>query len=203
MNTRNRLMIPQDSPKIHPGGVKLGKGGKGRKIKENNYSLFMFHLFTPTHPRDARPRVNTRVRVRGGEKVNLENGRPGACPERGYGWLRPSATTCRSSMVPPWPKTRRDAAGNSLALFDSLFCKSGIYLRGPHSRTTVRASCRPGELPDPRHGWRPGATWRGRGAASRRIGMDFVAAPGTAGLANARRGKARDEGQRGKGLKHG
>ena len=100
--------------------------------------------------------------------------------------LRPIA------MVPPWPKTRRDAAGNRLALFDSLFCKSGIYLRGPHSRATVRASCQPGELTGPRHGWRPGATWRGRGEAHGRIGMDFVAAPGTAGLANARRGKARD-----------
>jgi hypothetical protein len=33
MNTQNTLMIPQDSPKIHPGGVNLEKGGKGRKIK--------------------------------------------------------------------------------------------------------------------------------------------------------------------------
>ena len=97
-----------------------------------------------------------------------------------------------ASMVPPWTKCRRDAAGNSLALFDSLFCKSGIYLRGPHSRATARASSRHGGLPGPRHGWRPCATWRGRGGAPRRIGMDFVAAPGTAGLANARRGKARD-----------
>ena len=61
-------------------------------------------------------------------------------------------------------------------------------------RTTAtgRAVCRPVGLPTPRYGTRPCATWRGRGAASRRIGMDFVAAPGTAGLANARRGKARD-----------
>ena len=58
-----------------------------------------------------------------------------------------------------------------------------------HVRATASAACRPGGLHGPRHGWRPGATWRGRGAALGRNGMDFVATPSTAGLANARRGK--------------
>ena len=73
MNNRDRLMIPQVSPKIHPRRVKLGKCGKCLNIKKNNNSLFMFHPFTPTPPRDARPRVFACVCVRGGERVKHEN----------------------------------------------------------------------------------------------------------------------------------
>ena len=167
MNNRDRLMILQDSPKIHPLGVKHGKCENGRKIKRNNNSLFMFHLFTPTHPRDARPRVNPRVRVRGGEKVKLEDGRRDGCPERGTGWLRSSATACRSSMVPPWAKTRRDACGNSRGIHDSLFCQSGRTPQGFRTPATGRAVLRPGGLLARRPGERPCATWRGRDAAPR------------------------------------
>ena len=71
MNDLTRLMIHQDSPKIHPGRVKLGKREKGLNIKRNNTSLFMFHPFTPTPPRDARTRVFACVREGGGERVKL------------------------------------------------------------------------------------------------------------------------------------
>ena len=73
MNDRNRSMIPQGSPKIHPCRVKHGKRGKALNIKRNNNSLFMFHPFTRTPAHDARPRVFARVRVRVGEKVKLQN----------------------------------------------------------------------------------------------------------------------------------
>ncbi len=73
MNAQNRLKIPQGSPKIHPLRVKLQNRKKGINIKENNNSLFMFHLFTRTPAHDARPRVFARVRVTGGEKVKLQN----------------------------------------------------------------------------------------------------------------------------------
>ena len=73
MNTLTRLKIPQGSPKIHPRRVKLQIREKAINIKENNNSLFMFHLFTHTPAHDARPRVFARVRVTGGEKVKLQN----------------------------------------------------------------------------------------------------------------------------------
>jgi|LFRM01.1.fsa_nt_gb hypothetical protein len=73
MNALTPLKIPQGSPKIHPRRVKLGKRVKALNIKENNNSLFMFHLFTHTPAHDARPRVFARVRVRVGEKVKLQN----------------------------------------------------------------------------------------------------------------------------------
>ena len=41
MNASALRMIPQVSPKIHPGRVKLGKREKGLNIKRNNNSLFM------------------------------------------------------------------------------------------------------------------------------------------------------------------
>ena len=69
MNALTPLKIPQGSPKIHPRRVKLGKRVKALNIKENNNSLFMFHLFTHTPAHDARPRVFARVRVRVGERV--------------------------------------------------------------------------------------------------------------------------------------
>ena len=71
MNARNRLKIHQGSPKIHPRRVKLGKREKGLNIKKNNNSLFMFHPFTPTPPRDARTRVFACVREGVGERVKL------------------------------------------------------------------------------------------------------------------------------------
>ena len=57
MNTCTLLMIPQASPKIHPGRVKLGRRVKGLNAKKNNTSHCMFHPFTPTPPRDACMRV--------------------------------------------------------------------------------------------------------------------------------------------------
>ncbi len=65
-------MIHQDSPKIHPPRVKLGKCVKGLNRYIYNFSLFMFHPFTPTPPRDARMCVFVCVCERGGERVNLE-----------------------------------------------------------------------------------------------------------------------------------
>ena len=92
----------------------------------------------------------------------------------------------------PPPSALLMAPGTVTLYLTVCFASPGITcgVRTAAPRRARRA--RPGELPDPRHGWRPCATWRGRGAASRRIGMDLVAAPVTAGLANARRGKARD-----------
>jgi len=66
MNDCTLLMIPQVSPKIHP-----RKREKGLNIKKNNNSLFMFHPFTPTPPRDACTRVFACVREGVGEKVKL------------------------------------------------------------------------------------------------------------------------------------
>ena len=71
MNDCTLLMIHQGSPKIHPRRVKLEKREKGLNIKKNNNSLFMFHPFTPTPPRDARTRVFACVREGVGEKVKL------------------------------------------------------------------------------------------------------------------------------------
>jgi hypothetical protein len=71
MNDQTLLMIPQVSPKIHPPRVKLEKREKGLNIKKNNNSLFMFHPFTPTPPRDACTRVFACVREGVGERVNL------------------------------------------------------------------------------------------------------------------------------------
>ncbi len=71
MNDCTLLMIPQVSPKIHPRRVKLEKREKGLNIKKNNNSLFMFHPFTPTPPRDACTRVFACVREGVGEKVKL------------------------------------------------------------------------------------------------------------------------------------
>lgn len=66
MNGQNQLMIPQDSPKIHPMGVNLENREKSVKTKKNNNSLFMFHPFTPTPSRDACPRIFACVREGGG-----------------------------------------------------------------------------------------------------------------------------------------
>ena len=61
------VTFPQVSPTFHPLRVKREIAGKGLYIKENNNSLFIFHPFTPTHPRDARPRVCACVREGGGK----------------------------------------------------------------------------------------------------------------------------------------
>jgi len=71
MNDSALLMIPQVSPKIHPGRVNLEKREKGLNIKKNNNSLFMFHPFTPTPPRDACTRVFACVREGVGKRVKL------------------------------------------------------------------------------------------------------------------------------------
>lgn len=71
MNRQIRLKIPQVSPKIHPPRVKHETREKGINIKENNNSLLIFHPFTPTPSRDARPRVFVCVRETGGETVKL------------------------------------------------------------------------------------------------------------------------------------
>jgi len=71
MNDCTLLMIPQASPKIHPGRVKLEKREKGLNTKKNNTSHFMFHPFTPTPPRDACTRVFACAREGVGEKVKL------------------------------------------------------------------------------------------------------------------------------------
>ena len=66
-----RVEFPRLSPMIHPYGVKLLNSRKGLYIKENNNSLLIFHPFTPTPSRDARPRVFVCVRETGGETVKL------------------------------------------------------------------------------------------------------------------------------------
>ena len=68
MNNRTQLMIPQDSPKIHPAKEKEVGSVKCSYIDINNYSLYMFHPFTPTPPRDARTRVYVCVREGVGER---------------------------------------------------------------------------------------------------------------------------------------
>ena len=69
MNDCTLLMIHQGSPKIHPRRVNLEKREKGLFIRKKNNSLFMFHPFTPTPPRDVRTRVFACVREREGERV--------------------------------------------------------------------------------------------------------------------------------------
>ena len=71
MNKRIQLMIPQDSPKIHPVKEKVVGSVKCLYIDRNNYSLYMFHPFTPTPTRDACTRVFACVREGVGEKVKL------------------------------------------------------------------------------------------------------------------------------------
>ncbi len=63
------VTIPQVSPWFHRAGVKPENVGKSHIYKKKQLSLFMFLPFTPTHPRDARPRVSACVREEGGEKV--------------------------------------------------------------------------------------------------------------------------------------
>lgn len=64
--------VSHDSLKVHPAKVKHENGRKGHEYKEKQLSLFMFLPFTPTHPRNARPRVSACVREEGGERVKLE-----------------------------------------------------------------------------------------------------------------------------------
>jgi hypothetical protein len=86
-----------------------------------------------------------------------------------------------------------DGGGNSLALFDSLFCKSGIYLRGPHSRATVRASCQAWGTarPAPRVATGRNLARKGRGLAADWDGFRSGARHGRAGQCAARQGKGR------------
>jgi hypothetical protein len=56
------------SPFFHPLKVKEVGGVKYSYIDIYNFSLSIFHPFTPTPPRDARTRVYVCVYVRGGER---------------------------------------------------------------------------------------------------------------------------------------
>ena len=53
------------SPFFHPLGVKEVGGVNCSYIERNNFSLYMFHPFTRTPPRDARTRVFACVREGG------------------------------------------------------------------------------------------------------------------------------------------
>lgn len=54
--------VSHDSHKVYQTGVKHENARNSHKYKEKNISLFMFLSSTPTHPRDARPRVPACVR---------------------------------------------------------------------------------------------------------------------------------------------
>ena len=59
------------SPFFHPLEVKEVGVVNCSCIERNNFSLYMFHPFTPTPPRDACTRVFACVREGVGEKVKL------------------------------------------------------------------------------------------------------------------------------------
>ena len=62
------VTFPQVSPTFHRVRVKREIEGNRLYIGINNNSLFIFHPFTRTHPRDARPRVYACVREGVGER---------------------------------------------------------------------------------------------------------------------------------------
>ena len=68
------MMVPKPtlfhplSPFFHPLEVKEVGGVKCSYIERNNFSLYMFHPFTPTPPRDACTRVFACVREGVGER---------------------------------------------------------------------------------------------------------------------------------------
>ena len=64
MNDRALLMIPQASPKIHPGRVKLEKREKGLNTKETT-TLSSWFTHSPLPPRAMPVRVFLRVYARG------------------------------------------------------------------------------------------------------------------------------------------
>lgn len=66
-----RVEFPHVSPEFHPLRVKLSNREKDIYIKKNNYSLSIFHPFTLTPSRNARPCVCACIREAGGETVKL------------------------------------------------------------------------------------------------------------------------------------
>ena len=65
MNDHALLMIPQASPKIHPGRVKLEKREKGLNTKKTT-TLSSWFTRSPLPPREMPVRVLSRVYARGG-----------------------------------------------------------------------------------------------------------------------------------------
>jgi hypothetical protein len=97
VQTRGQVSLV--SPRFHPHRVKRESGGKAQYIKEKNNSLSMFHSFTPTPSRDARPCVYPCVREGVGERVKPGNGRPRyAGPLSRPDQARPNGIRCRLTI---------------------------------------------------------------------------------------------------------
>jgi hypothetical protein len=151
-------------PIFHPHAGKESVGCKSfNNIEKNNSLSILSFLPTPTH---ACPPACMCARVRQGERMNESVRFNNSMLQRVLRcFIRFTIAFLSHFAVPPWPKSRRDARGNSRLVHHSLFSLSGFsasgYATGAHRRNwlvEVEESVVSAERT------RLGATWRERGA---------------------------------------